>query len=188
MSGVRIVVGRWYAGPWGPFADVMVERPDGRRILLAPTDRVADFVASTYEFDEVRIEPVTVAERGDGWHVRAASLDMSLTFGGRTVLGWLLKLVPPRVATAPWWTAVTDLVARVVVRGVRTRGSAGNGRKEYYGATDNHAVTEVAGEFEGADLGELTRVEPAPRFGFSSTPSAPTITAVVTTVDHEGGG
>ena len=24
-SGVRLVVGRWDAGPWGPFADVMVE-------------------------------------------------------------------------------------------------------------------------------------------------------------------
>jgi hypothetical protein len=38
-----------------------VEQPDGRRVLLAPTRPIADFVAQTYRFDEVRIVPVTAS-------------------------------------------------------------------------------------------------------------------------------
>ena len=51
-SGVRVVVGWWHESPFGPFADAMVERADGHRILLAPTEQVRDLVATTYVFDE----------------------------------------------------------------------------------------------------------------------------------------
>jgi len=46
-SGDRIVAGRWHASPFGPFADVMWCRPDGTRVLLAPSETVAAFVAAT---------------------------------------------------------------------------------------------------------------------------------------------
>ena len=59
-SGVRFVVGRWTESPLGSFADVMVEDATGHRVLIAPRQQVADFVASTYSFDEVRVEPVSV--------------------------------------------------------------------------------------------------------------------------------
>ena len=61
-SGVRVVVGRWDRSPLGAFADAMVAEADGRRVLLAPSQEVADFVAATYSFDEVRIEPLTVED------------------------------------------------------------------------------------------------------------------------------
>ena len=57
-SGIRIVVGRWDSSPWGAFADVMLEDASGHRVLLAPSERVRSFVASTYSFDEEVIEPV----------------------------------------------------------------------------------------------------------------------------------
>ena len=44
--------------------------------------------------------------------------------------------MPPCSAS---FCAAVDPVARVVMRGVRTRGSAGHGRREWYGATDHHA-------------------------------------------------
>ncbi len=91
--------------------------------------------------------------------------------------------MPEAVATAPAWCALTDPVARVVLRGVRTRGSAGHGRREWYGATDHHAVTSLRGWLEGHDLGTVAPVEPAPDFGFSSTPRRPSVTSVVTTVE-----
>jgi len=94
----------------------------------------------------------------------------------------LLRLVPAPLAESPAWCAVTDPAARVVLRGVRTRGSAGDGRREWYGASDHRAITAVSGSFDGADLGELRPVVPAPRFGFSSTPARPSVTRVVTTV------
>src|SRR3954454_1939524 len=66
-AGLRVVVGHWPASPFGAFTDVMVERPDGHRILLAPDERVAEFVAATYTFDEVRCTPVTTTVAGNHW-------------------------------------------------------------------------------------------------------------------------
>jgi hypothetical protein len=66
--------------------------------------------------------------------------------------------------------------------GVRTRGTALAGRREYYGATDLHAVTALEGVFDGESLGTLAPVDPPCRFGFSSTPARPSVTTVVTTV------
>ena len=96
--------------------------------------------------------------------------------------GRLLRVVPARLAESPAWCTVTDPIARVALRGVRTRGTAGNGRREWYGATDVHAVVAAAGSFDGLELGGLAPVAPPPRFGFSSTPARPSVTAVVTTV------
>ena len=180
-SGTRLVVGHWHDTPLGPFSDVMVERSDGRRVLLAPSDEVAAFVEATYTFDEVRIEPVQVTSE-HSWTVRTPSLSAVLTPGTRTALGRLLRLVPTVVATSPTWCRLTDPVARVVLSGVRTRGTAGQGRQEYYGATDMHRVVAFGGTFDGVDLGTLRPVDPPCRFGFSSTPRRPSITAVTTTV------
>ena len=183
-SGVRVVVGRWDDSPWGSFADVMVEDAEGRRVLLAPDERVRDFVAATYSFDEHVIEPVSVADTADGWRVATPSLSLRLVVGGRTPLGTALGLVPARVATSPGWCSLVDPVARVVMRGVRTRGTAGGGRREWYGATSVRAVTAVAGDWRGTDLGRLAPVDPPCRFGFSSTPRRPSVTTVVTTVER----
>lgn len=185
-SGLRAVVGHWAHGPWGPFADVMVETADGHRVLLAPDERVADFVAATYTFDETRTEPVVVTECAGRWHVETPSLSLDFTVGGRTPLGALLAAVPSTVGTSPAWCAVTDPFARVLLRGVRTRGTAGNGRREWYGATDVRRIVDATGTWEGADLGRLAPVDPPCRFGFSSTPRTPSVTRVVTTVEWAG--
>ena len=184
-SGVRVVVGRWERSPMGAFADAMVATAEGRRVLLAPSREVADFVAATYSFDEVRIEPFDVT--GDAnWQVRSPSLRLGLAVGRRTWLGRLLRLVPRRLGTSPAWCTVTDPVARVVLRGVRTRGSAGGGRREYYAATDHRAVVSASGTFDGVGLGGLAPVSPEPGFGFSSTPPRPSVTSLVTTVQLPG--
>lgn len=183
-SGVRVVVGRWDDSPWGAFADVMVEDASGHRVLLAPDERVRDFVTATYSFDEHVIEPVSVSDTADGWQVSTPSLSLLVEVGGRTPLGAALGLVPSLMATSPAWCSAIDPVARVVMRGVRTRGTAGNDRREWYGATSVRAVTRIAGEWRGVDLGSLAPVDPPCRFGFSSTPARPSVTSVVTTVER----
>lgn len=45
-SGTRLVVGRWLSSPLGSFADVMVERPDGMRMLLAPRPSLVQVVTT----------------------------------------------------------------------------------------------------------------------------------------------
>ena len=59
-SGTRVVVGHWPRSPFGPVSDVMVEHPDGHRLLLAPQSEVAEFIATTYTFDQITLVPVTV--------------------------------------------------------------------------------------------------------------------------------
>ena len=182
-SGTRVVVGHWTDTPLGAFADAMVETPAGHRVLLAPRQEAADFIRATYIFDEVRIEPFTVTQDGPRWVVRSASLRLDLTAGDRTPLGLVLRGVPARVAESPVWCTLTDPLARVAMRGVRTRGTAGNGRREWYGATDTRRVASMSGTFDGRDLGALADVDPPCRFGFSSTPRRPSVTTVVTTVE-----
>lgn len=177
-SGVRVVVGQWAQSPFGSFADAMIERPDGHRVLLAPTPEVAEFVSRTYVFDEVRLEPIHAEDGG----VQSPSLSLSVQEGRRTLLGWLLRAVPRRVATSPRWAVAVDPLARVVVRGVRTAGTAQQGRREFYGATDVRAVRSMIGTFDDAPLGDLAPIDPPCRFGFSSTPRRPTVTTLVTSV------
>jgi hypothetical protein len=188
-SGTRLVVGRWHTTPLGrgtggAFADVMVERSDGHRILLAPSEEVAEYVTRTYSFDEVRVEPVAVEVDGSVWRVTTPSLRLALTVGGRLPLGWLLRAVPSPVATSPTWCRVIDPVAARLVKGVRTVGSALEGRREFYGATDLRAVTSATGVLDGEQLGSLAPIDPPCRFGFSSTPPWPSVTTVTTTIEH----
>jgi hypothetical protein len=181
-SGDRFVVGRWLVSPQGEFADVMHESPTGHRTLHAPTDAVADLVRSTYEFDEVRVGPVRVERSSHRLTVQVDGLAIVVEVGGRTWLGRVLRLVPGRVARSRRWATVIDPVARLVLDGVRTRGSAGNGRTEWYGATDQHRLTRVEVDAAGRGLGDLADVWPPVRFGFSSTPRLPSVTSVTTTI------
>jgi hypothetical protein len=213
--GLRVVVGRWPRSPFGPFTDVMVERPDGHRILIAPTHAIAEFVAQTYFFDDVLVVPVTMAvtqerrlrpadvrgvwsrrlravlaERAPHgerapcirWRVDAGPIAVSFDVGARSALGWLLWAVPREIATAPWWVATVDTVAQLVLPGVRTRGSAGNGRRESYAALDLHRIWQASVVWQGEDQGGLAPVDPPVRFGFGSTPREPSLARVRTLV------
>ncbi|MFD5102797.1 hypothetical protein [Streptomyces albidochromogenes] len=190
-SGTRVVLGHWPRSPFGPFSDVMIERPDGERLLLAPDRHVAAFVAGTYGFDAVRVLPVTVEVRGASWTVEAGPLDLRFTVGRRGPVGLLLRAVPRPLAARPSWAALVDIPARLLP-GVRTRGSAGGGRREWYGAQDLLPVTTAGATFEGAGLGPLAPVAPPVRFGFGSVPRRPCLVRVTTTVEpgrgHPGAG
>ncbi|MEU0332447.1 hypothetical protein [Streptomyces sp. NPDC006193] len=181
-SGTRAVLGHWTRSPFGPFSDVMIERADGHRLLLAPSPRIADFVAATYAFDTVRVAPVAVRAEGADWTVAAGPLDLRFTTGRRGLTGLLLRAVPAPLAARPAWTAVTYLPARLLL-GVRTRGSAGGGRREWYGALDLRPVVAATAVLGGRDLGPLAPVDPPVRFGFGSTPRRPGLVRVTTTVE-----
>ncbi|NQX05567.1 hypothetical protein HQQ82_11305 [Rathayibacter sp. VKM Ac-2856] len=181
-SGTRIVLGMWERTPFGAFADAMIERPDGHRILIAPTDEVAGFIGSTYSFDEVLLAPVSWRRISGGLDAAAGPLAVSLRLGGLTPLGRLLRIVPRPLAEHPAWLTAISPVASVLVRGVSTAGSAGHGRREYYGVRAIRRILEVSASLGGEDLGALGPLSPPVRFGFSSAPAAPAIVDVTTTI------
>lgn len=189
-----MVVGRWDRTPFGAFSDVMVEDRAGHRVLLAPDEGVADLLQATYRFDEVVIGDVTVVSArvsaatdrhdrsSEQWRLSAPGLQAELEVGPRTALGRLLSAVPRPLATSTGWLTLIDPAAAMIMKGVHTRGSVGPGRTEFYGAYDARSLERARGRWRGTDLGTLAPVEPPVRFGFGSTPSAPTVTSLVTTI------
>ncbi|WIM88583.1 hypothetical protein PT015_03555 [Candidatus Mycobacterium wuenschmannii] len=182
-AGTRFVVGSWLESPFGRFADVMVEEADGRRSLLAPNADVAEFVSATYMFDSIELGDVTVQQSTDAFRVSAPGLTAEGTLGGAAPFDWLLRWVPARLASAPAWLRAIDPVAARLVPGVRTAGSAGSGRREYYGVRRARRIASVAGTFRGVDLAGLADLDPPVRFGFSSAPATPQLVSVTTTID-----
>ncbi|QHC67789.1 hypothetical protein GSU68_15245 [Rathayibacter sp. VKM Ac-2759] len=181
-SGTRVVLGMWERTPLGPFADAMIEDPGGHRLLIAPSPEAADLIAATYSFDEVRIAPVAWRRIDGGLSLTAGPLAVTLRLGGLTPLGRLLRVVPRALAEHPAWLTAISPVASLLVRGVRTAGSAGNGRREYYGVRAIRRVLAVDAALDGGGLGPLGPLSPPVRFGFSSAPATPAIVDVTTTI------
>ena len=197
-----MVIGMWERSPLGRFADVMIEDAAGHRVLLAPDEAVAEFVASTYTFDEVRLVPVRWRRVRGGLEVvaggaRGASgavasggeaggdaevLRAVVMVGEVPPLGRLLRAVPRRVATDARWLTAIDPVARRLVAGVRTAGSAGNGRREYYGVTTMRRIVWAAASLDGVPLGAFAALDPPVRFGFGSAPPEPHLVDLVTSI------
>lgn len=182
-AGVRMVVGSWSHSPFGTFADVMVETADGQRTLLAPNPVIAEFVSDTYGFDRIEIGRVNAVHAADGFTLAAPGLELSVRLGKPAPYDWLLRAVPGRIATAPTWLRAIDPVAARLMPGVRTAGSAGKGRREYYGVRRTRLITSIAGRFRGTDLGGVAPLTPPVRFGFSSAPPTPQMVSVTTTID-----
>lgn len=181
-SGTRIVLGLWRRTPLGPFADAMIERADGRRILLAPTEEIATLIAGLYRFDEVRVQPLRARGAERVLQVDSPSLRLDVGIGRVSALGLLLRAVPRPMARSWRFAAAVHPLARTLVPGAGTAGSARGGAREYYGVTDARRIAAARGEFEGVGLGALAPLDPPVRFGFASTPAAPTVVDVLTTV------
>ncbi|MET0900154.1 MAG: hypothetical protein ABWY45_19765 [Mycobacterium sp.] len=181
-AGVRMVVGVWQDSPFGSFADVMVQTADNRRLLLAPSQEVAEFVSATYSFDDIQIGPVVADLQPGRLTVTAAELDVTVELAGPAPVDWLLRWVPKFLATAPWWLRLIDPIASRVLPGVHTAGSAGNGRREFYGVRRSRRIGALSGQFRGTPLGGLAELSPPVAFGFSSAPPLPQLVSVTTTI------
>ena len=167
--------------PFGRFADAMVEQPDGCRVLIAPTAGVAEVIGGVYEFDHVIVDVVHTSRSAGRCAFAGGPLRVDVTIGERDVLGWILCAVPRAVASSVAWATIVDPIARLTMRGVRTRGRTRGGR-ETYGATDRHVLIAANATWEGIDLGALADLDPPVRFGFGSAPRRPSIVALTTTV------
>lgn len=173
-SGDRFVVGHWPVSPVGPMGDVMWGTPEGKRILLAPSDAVAEFVTSIYDFDEVRVGPLTTDSDGRVTTAKGFGLDLRLV-GGRKVP------VPfPRPLSITRW--VEAPIARALM-GVETFGTSNRGATEWYQTRGWRWVEDGHAILDGRDLGGPGVVEPPLEVGFSEPPSRPSVVDVHVTID-----
>jgi hypothetical protein len=161
----------------------MVEDATGVRTLLAPSAEIAEFVSQTYTFDRIELGEVASEIDADGFTLSAPGLQLSARLGGPAPFDWLLRTVPGRLAASPTWLRLIDPLAARLVRGVRTAGTAGQGRREYYGVRRTQLITSATGTFNGVDLAGLAPLLPPVRFGFSSAPPTPQLVDVTTTID-----
>lgn len=175
-SGLRAVLGSWDHGPFGRIDDVMVEHPDGRRVLYAPTAELAAEITDRYVFDDVVIGPVEVV-RGRTTVIRAPGVDLTLCIGCRTAIGVALRLVPGAVRERAWWARACDPIARRLLPGVRTAVREGD-RLLWYAASDQFRIVTAAGTVDGVDLGTIAPIDPPVRFGGSSAPRSPSLVRV----------
>ncbi|MCC9174217.1 hypothetical protein [Arthrobacter sp. zg-Y179] len=181
-SGTRLVVGHWLDSPLGAFTDVMAEDDAGVRTLLAPSEAAARYIGETYNFDRTVVAPVDAVLSREALRVAAGPLRLEVVLGPVTFLGRVLEHVPGPLAVAPWWLRLINPVAKLLAPGVLTAGSAGGGRREFYGVRSIRSLVSATAAWDGADLGGLRPVEPPVNFGFSSVPAAPRIVAVTTTI------
>ena len=79
------------------------------------------------------------------------------------------------------WLTFTDMVARGLLRGVRTRGTTPGGT-ELYAATDRHRVTAIRGSWNNTDLGASARCRSASEVWFQFNAAA-----TVDRRDHHNG-
>lgn len=180
-SGTRLVLGIWDETPLGPFADAMIENADGHRILLAPRRDVADFIATTYSFDEVVLSSVRVTQ-GDRWQMTSNDLNVTFTPGRQRWMSPLLRAVPPPVHRTAAWARFCSPIASRLVPGVQTYGTAGSGRDEWYAARRVQLLSAASARWRGEDLGDLAPLSPPVRFGFASAPARPSLTALISYV------
>lgn len=194
-SGDQLVVGMWRRSPLGRFIDVMWVRPDGERVLLAPSTVVRDYVGGIYAFDREEI----VALRG-GWDgrrvaVEAGPLRLRLTPGERDWRSWVFAARPRFLRRSPVWLGVEDRLVGPLGRlllggaaGVRVSGLTPGGRREWYSIDDYRQVRDGSLVVDGDDAGELTELRPDLGVGLSAFPTRPALVNLVTLIEPGGGG
>ena len=116
---------------------------------------------------------MTLHVDGAARHLRTTTLALDLETGPPHRARPAARARPRRLARSRTWCRLVDPVARMVRHGVRTTGTAGHGRREWYCATDEHRVVRAVATLDAVALGGLRPVVPPVRFGFASTPPEP---------------
>lgn len=170
----RFVVGAWHVSPIGPFGDVMYRKPDGRRILIAPSEEVVAFITAIYEFDDVVVTDLHTQSDGRSTEVESPRLQITLS-GGRS---------RPLPIARP--LGVTRWLERPIARalmGVETYGTSPTGATEWYQTRGWRWVDDGSARADGRDLGGPVTFTGPMGVGFSEPPNRPSIVSVHVTID-----
>jgi uncharacterized membrane protein len=163
-SGDRIVIGDWDESPFGKFADIMWAKPDGQRVLIAPTDEISEYVQKLYTFDEIRIEKITI----ESDEQRMKLVSETLAFDCNWKRGWTIPF-----RRSLFFIGTVELLFARVFFGTRTHGVTKNGRKEWYAIDRVSKIINAKAIIEGQDAGAKKSMNEPCKFGFSESPKKP---------------
>ena len=183
-SGYRVVIGHWRTSPYGgggptrwsktgQAAAPCMRRPSSWPGSSAPP------IASTTSRSPLATPGARVRTGGcrpDHYSSRSPS-------DAASCWGWLLWVMPAGLARTTWWVSLLDLGARRLLPGVRTRGRSRDGRRQWYGAQDQHPIIAADATLDGRSLGMLRPVQPPVGFGFGSVPRRPSLVHLTTMIE-----
>mgnify|MGYP006101231725 FL=1 len=172
-DGNRFVIGHWLSSPIGQFADVMWGTPDGKKILLAKNERIANFVSAIYDFDETRIGDIQI--HSDGRSTSALGLGLDIKLQGGLTRGF----IPPRPL---FFTRFFESPIASSLMGVQTFGTSSRGVKEWYQARKWRWVRSGSASLDGYDLGPASPFDKPIGVGFSEPPRKPAIVDIQVTI------
>jgi hypothetical protein len=190
-SGDMVVAGTWRSSPLGRIVDVMWVRPDGERVLLAPSPAARDLIADLYAFDRAEVVAVRGGWDGAGVAIEAGPLRVRLVTGPRDWRSWLFAARPLPLRRSPTWIGLEDVLGRPFVgriiggaEGVRAAGVAPGGQRERYGVDDWRPVVAGSLRVDGVDAGALTDLRADLGIGLSAFPTRPAAVSVGTLVER----
>ena len=164
QTGDMVVIGDWSDSPQGAFTNLMWAKPDGTRVLIAPSEELGDFVSSLYSFDEVIVSPMEI-ERTE----KSIEVECDL---GRVCMKWGLN-VPLPFSRPRWFIANIEAPFARLFFGTKTHGTTRNGRKEWYHVRGLSRMKSVELELDGRSTKQMTGMAPSACFGFSNPPRMP---------------
>ena len=136
---------------------------DGKRTLVAPNQKVADYVNSMYEFEETIIEDISINNSERQLSLNSGTMNFELKWDR----GW-----PIPFKRSLFFIATVELFFAKLFFGTKTHGTTNNQRKEWYAIDRVSKIKSASGRINGQDLGDMTNMSPC-KFGFSEAPKKP---------------
>lgn len=163
-TGDMVVIGDWRESPHGAFTNLMWAKPDGTRVLIAPSEELGDFVSSLYSFEKVIVSPMEIERTEKSIEVKC---DL-----GRVYMQWGMT-IPLPFSRPRWFIANVEAPFARLFFGTKTHGTTRNGRKEWYHVRGLSRMKSVELELDGRSTKQMTGMAPSACFGFSNPPRMP---------------
>ena len=173
-SGDRIVIGDWKDSPFGSFTNIMWAKSDGSRVLLSPSENLAEYVSSLYSFEEVKITPIVVNRKKRGISVKAGNLEVKMAWS----LAFPIPLWRPK-----WFISTIENTIAVRFFNTSTYGLTRNGRREWYSIRRLSKVIHGECIIDGVNIGQSENFEIDACFGFSEPPKWPSSVVLKSYID-----
>ncbi len=164
QTGDMVVIGDWRESPHGAFTNLMWAKPDGTRVLIAPSEELGDFVSSLYSFEKVIVSPMEIERTEKSIEVKC---DL-----GRIYMQWGMT-IPLPFSRPRWFIANIEAPFARLFFGTKTHGTTRNGRKEWYHVRGLSRMKSVELELDGRSTKQMTGMAPSACFGFSNPPRMP---------------